>query len=376
MGKSMDRVSGRSDFTYVDTEDGLKALLEQVGGDTCERCAIDIEADSLHCYEEKLCLIQFAAAGHFAVIDPLAFDDLEPLVEFLDSTEVWLHGADFDMRMLRRTFNRIPGIVYDTQTAARLLGARQFGLVNLVEANFGVVLPKGSQKADWGRRPLSRKMLEYAVNDVRYLLPLAEMFVERLKDAQRWEWFLQSCAAARSVAEIRREKDKDLIWRISGWGKLERLGMAYLRALWVWRDGEAARRDRPAFKIIGNDWLLEYAGHLQCGKTASLPERFPSSVVSRFTDAIAAVSGLSENEYPKKIQRSRSRRDGDSEQRFEKLKVLRDQVAVGLDIDATLIGSRATLERLAAEPEKTDELLLNWQKELLRSVLSGFSGGQ
>ena len=173
MGKSENQNFEGADFTYVDTPDGLIRLIEQAGGEACERCAIDTEADSLHCYEEKLCLIQFAAADQFAVIDPLAFDDLEPLIEFLDSTEVWLHGADFDMRMLRRTFDRIPNVVYDTQTAARLLGARKFGLANLVEDQFGVVLPKGSQKADWGKRPLTRKMIDYAVNDVRYLLSLA-----------------------------------------------------------------------------------------------------------------------------------------------------------------------------------------------------------
>ena len=374
MGESMDRVSGERDFTYVDTEAGLKELITQVGGDECVRCAIDTEADSLHCYEEKLCLIQFSAAGYFAVIDPLACDNLDPLVEFLDSTEVWLHGADFDMRMLRRTFNRIPETVYDTQTAARLLGARKFGLVNLVEEHFGVVLPKGSQKADWGRRPLSRKMLDYAVNDVRYLLPLGEILVKGLNDSGRWEWFLQSCEAARSVAEVRRGKDEDMIWRISGWGKLERLGMAYLRALWFWRDGEAARRDRPPFKIIGNDRLLEFSGDLQLGKSVCLPERFPPSVVSRFDAAIDSISELPESEYPKKIKRTRGRRDNDAEKRFENLKALRDQVANGLDIDATLIGSRATLERLAAQPEKVDEMLLAWQKELLQPVLSGFSG--
>ena len=372
MSKSMDEVPGTADYAYVDTTEGLKALLEQAGGAECERCAIDTEADSLHCYEEKLCLIQFSAAGNFAVIDPFACDDLEPLVEFLDSTEVWLHGADFDMRMLRRTFNRIPGVVYDTQTAARLLGSRKFGLANLVEQHFGVVLPKGSQKADWGRRPLSRKMIDYAVNDVRYLLPLAEMLVEGLKDLGRWEWFNQSCSAARAIAEIRRDKDKDMIWRISGWGKLERLGMAYLRALWFWRDGEAARRDRPHFKVIGNDRLLEYAADLQHGRSPSLPERFPTSVVSRFTKSIDSVSKLSEDEYPKKIKRTRGRRDSDAERRFDELKKVRDQVAGELDIDGTLIGSRATLERLAAEPEKTDDLLLEWQKELLRPVLAKF----
>ncbi|MCH2060378.1 MAG: hypothetical protein MK183_07090 [Verrucomicrobiales bacterium] len=373
MGKIESRHSGEHDYTYVDSRDGLKRLLEQAGGEDCERCAIDTEADSLHCYEEKLCLIQFAAAGHFAVIDPLACDDLEPLVDFLDSTEVWLHGADFDMRMLRRTFDRIPSVVYDTQTAARLLGARKFGLVNLVEDHFGVVLPKGSQKADWGRRPLSRKMIDYAVNDVRYLLPLAEMFTESLKQIGRWEWFLQSCSAARAAAAVRREKDQDMIWRITGWGKLERKGMAYLKALWFWRDGEAARRDRPHFKIIGNDRLLEFAGDLQQGKRPALPARFPEHVVSRFNKAIESISQLPESEYPKKIKRTRGRRDSDADQRFELLKAERDKVASKLDLDATLIGSRATLERLAAQPESINDLLLAWQQELLQAAFSRFA---
>ena len=376
MGNSESQNFEDADFTYVDTPDGLTRLIEQAGGEACERCAIDTEADSLHCYEEKLCLIQFATADQFAVIDPLAFDDLEPLIEFLASTEVWLHGADFDMRMLRRTFGRIPNVVYDTQTAARLLGARKFGLANLVEDQFGVVLPKGSQKADWGKRPLTRKMIDYAVNDVRYLLSLATTFTDRLNQLGRWEWFLQSCSAARSVAEVRREKDQDMIWRISGWGKLERLGMAYLKALWFWRDGEAARRDRPHFKIIGNDRLLEYAGALQQGESPSLPQRFPASVVSRFMKSIDAIGKLPESEYPQKIKRIRGRRDSDADKRFDLLKAERDKVADRLDIDATLIGSRATLERLAAQPEIVDELLLAWQQELLEPVLSGFKTGK
>ncbi len=372
MSEAIDSEFGSKDFTYVDTEAGLVELLEGVGGSSCERCAIDTEADSLHCYEEKLCLIQFAAADCFAVIDPLALENLQPLVEFLDVTEVWLHGADFDMRMLRRTFNRVPGIVYDTQTAARLLGARKFGLANLVEEHFGVVLPKGSQKADWGRRPLSQKMIDYAVNDVRYLLPMAKLLTERLHDSGRWEWFTQSCSSARAIAEMRREKDKDMIWRISGWGKLERKGMAYLRALWFWRDGEAARRDRPPFKIIGNDRLLEYAGDLQFGKQVSLPERFPDSPVRRFMAAIEGVSDLPEDQFPERIKRSKGKRDSDAEHRFDRLKALRDNVAEGLDIDATLIGSRATFERISAQPQQVDELLLNWQKQQLQAVLTEF----
>jgi ribonuclease D len=216
-------------------------------------------------------------------------------------------------------------------------------------------------------------MIDYAVNDVRYLLPMAKLFTERLHDSGRWEWFAQSCVAARAVAEVRREKDRDMIWRISGWGKLERKGMAYLRALWFWRDGEAARRDRPPFKIIGNDRLLEYAGDLQFGKQVSLPERFPAPPVRRFVKAIDAVSDLPADQFPERIKRIKGKRDSDAEQRFDRLKALRDKVAEALDIDATLIGSRTTLEKISAQPEQADELLLSWQKQHLQAVLSEFS---
>ena len=107
--------------------------------------------------------------GQLAII--LLIDMLRhwlPLV-LMDTVNVWMHGADFDIRMLSRSYGRAPKVVYDTQTASRLLGVRKFGLVNLVEDHFGVVLPKTSQKANWGKRPLSEKMLEYAVNDVRSL---------------------------------------------------------------------------------------------------------------------------------------------------------------------------------------------------------------
>lgn len=359
-------------FDYIETESQLKDLLAAVGGDSCPRCSIDTEADSLHCYEEKLCLIQFAAADRFAIIDPLAIDDLTPLLDFLDTTELWLHGADFDMRMLKRTFGKIPPVIYDTQTASRLLGVRKFGLANLVEDHFGVSLPKGSQKADWGQRPLPEKMLNYAVNDVRYLLQMAETLVAKLKELERWEWFVESCDAARHAAEERREKDPDLVWRISGWGKLERRGMAYLRELWRWRDGEAARRDRPAFKIIGNDSLLEFSRELQAGSKANLPKRFPSAPRKRFAEAISAASDLADSDLPEGPKRVRGKRNPEAEKRCDVLKERRDESAESLELDPTLIASRGTLERVAAVPLEAPECMLRWQRALLSPVLEEY----
>ncbi|HIG84853.1 MAG TPA: hypothetical protein EYG40_09370 [Verrucomicrobia bacterium] len=357
------------DYVYIDDDESLNRFINEIEGSGYTRCAIDTEADSLHCYEEKLCLIQFAVKDRFAIIDPLSIGDLSSLIDFINRTEVWLHGADFDMRMLKRTYGSVPEVVYDTQTASRLLGVKKFGLVNLVENHFGVVLPKTSQKADWGKRPLSEKMLEYAVNDVRYLLKMADTLTSRLKELERWDWFLESCESAKELASVIKEKNEDLAWRISGWGKLDQEGMAFLRALWFWRDGEAARRDRPAFKIIGNQDLLRFSQDLQKGIEVKLPSRFPSQPVKRFKKAIESVRELMPADFPERSKRVKGKRNPAAEKKFDKLKILRDRVSERLDIDSTLIASRATLERVAASPQEAGEILLNWQKNLLLEVI-------
>jgi len=130
-----------------------------------DRVAIDTEADSLHSYREKLCLLQISVPGHDYVVDPLANVDLRPLCTALANKETVLHGADFDLRLLRRSLDFAPKQIFDTVIAARLIGIREFSLVALVERYFGIRLTKGSQKANWGRRPLPARMEEYAIND-------------------------------------------------------------------------------------------------------------------------------------------------------------------------------------------------------------------
>ena len=157
----------------IETSEQLKQFLDSAAARHGKApCAVDTEADSLHRYSESLCLIQFAIGEEIELIDPLAVEDLKPLMDFLHGRIVWMHGADYDMTMFKREFNDIPDEVHDTQIGARLLGLRQFGLGNLVEHYFEVVLPKTSQKADWGKRPLSEKMITYALDDVRYLIEM------------------------------------------------------------------------------------------------------------------------------------------------------------------------------------------------------------
>ena len=142
--------------------------------------------------------------------------------DYLSEATVWMHGADYDMTMFKRQFGKLPAVVYDTQIGARLLGVRRFGLGDLVNQYFGVELSKSSQKADWGKRPLSPKMIEYALNDVHYLLEMGDIIVAALKDLGRYEWFEESCLAARQRV-LDRDDSKEENWRVQGSGKLERL---------------------------------------------------------------------------------------------------------------------------------------------------------
>src|SRR3954470_3076082 len=172
-----------------------------------DRLAVDTEADSLHCYLEKLCLIQISIPGGDYLIDPLANIELRPLATAMAPKEIVLQGANFDLRLLRRSFDFVATRIFDTVIAARLLGIRAFSLAALVERYFGVTLAKGSQKANWAQRPLPKTMADYAVNDTHYLLPLADYMEEELRAKGRYDWFQQSCQRGLAMASIERTRD-------------------------------------------------------------------------------------------------------------------------------------------------------------------------
>lgn len=323
-------------------------------------CAIDTEADSLHRYKESLCLIQFAAASAPVLIDPLAIEDLSPLGGYLADATVWMHGADYDMTMLKREFGTLPPTVFDTQIGARLLGERKFGLADLVLRYFGVELTKSSQKADWGKRPLSEKMVAYALNDVHYLLEMGEIIVAQLKEKGRHEWFLESCEAARQRV-LEREESDESNWRIRGSGRLDRKGLAWLRALWHWRDHEAELWDRPCFMVLSNNQLLEWTNALSSGKPVTLPRHYRSERIKRFKTVVADTSVMKPDAYPEKIITKRRKRDKDFDKRLDALLKKRNDLANEHDIDPSLFAPRATLEAIAANETSPGESLLRWQ---------------
>jgi ribonuclease D len=340
----------------------LAELLSQI--EPLDRVAIDTEADSLHCYREKLCLLQVSVPGRDFIVDPLADVDLAPLRAVLERKEIVLQGADFDLRLLRRSLNFRAHQIFDTVIAARILGIREFSLAALVKRYFDVELTKGSQKANWAQRPLPARMAEYAINDTHYLLPLAEQLESQLRERSRLDWLRQSCQRAIEQAAVERARDVDEVWRIPGSGALRGRSAALLRELWQWREIEAEASDRPPFHILQNQELLRAAERFDAGTVPDY-RHFSSRRRRGFQEAGARALRLPEEDWPIKRRAFGVRPSAEVARRFEELKHWRDRAAAQLELEPAFVAPRSALEAIATEQTRAATLLVPWQKAAL-----------
>jgi len=350
----------------INTAEQLAAFLPVVK--SAAWLALDTEADSLHAYPEKVCLIQISTAEGDRLVDPLAGMDISPFLDALAGRELIFHAADYDLRLLRKHHEFTPAAIFDTMLAARLLGERQFGLSSLVEKFLGVKLDKGSQKADWARRPLTEKMETYARNDTHYLKPLEEKLKAELQARGRIGWHQESCA--RLVEECSRpvEVDADAVWRIKGSTFLERPALAVLRELWHWREREALAANRPPFFVLAHEKMVEIAEAVAEQKTVAhlIPPRMHPRRRDNLMAAIQAAQALTPEKFPERI-RHHSQRPSEAEfRRFREFEKRRDKHAHELGIDPTLIAPKSVLGDLARDWEKYAPELMRWQRELLQ----------
>lgn len=355
-------------FQLIADSAGMKQLLAAL--ETVDRVAVDTEADSLHCYQEKLCLIQVSHKGdsglHHWLVDPLALDDLNPLLDLLETKMVLMHGASYDLKMLQVGRSFRPQRIFDTEWAAKLLGLKQFGLANLVASELGVALSKQHQKADWGKRPLPDAMQAYAVNDTRFLPTLTERFESRLAELGRLSWLEACCRRMLEVAHRNDEaSEADERWRINGSGKLKPPQLERLRRAWLWRDELAERLDRPPFRVAGNEMLLDVALHGREAAVLTGQRKFPARWKASLRRSVEEAEKVPESDCP---QRPRSRRGPlipDWEAKYDHLRMCREKAAQSLGIEAGVLAPRKALERLAAG-HPPDENLMEWQIEVLR----------
>ncbi len=361
------------DFVFLDTAEALqewtaKMVLELAAHED-KRCCLDTEADSLHHYGEKICLLQVACAGHFALVDPLAISDMTPLLDLLNLGELWFHGADYDLTLLQRTYGWTPRQMRDTQIAARLVGHRHFGLAALVNDMVGIELSKASQKADWSRRPLPDVMLRYAVDDVRYLLLIADRLLAELRTHDREAWFIESCLDLQSDVAERLLLPREDPWRVQGSGRLQPRGLAFLREAWIWRESIAEERDLPCFRVMSNKQMLAYAEQFETGAEVAPPAGWRPRWKKAFFEVLKEAGSLPLADCPPRIKRPKSRFGEEERALVDRLCGARDQVAAQLEIESSLLGSRGTLEQVVAA-KSAEGLMMGWQMDLMKEPLS------
>jgi ribonuclease D len=364
---------------WIRNRGALESLVSEIAGG---RLALDTEADSFHHYHEKTCLIQISTGSGTSLVDPLAEVDLAPLGVILEAPEILkvLHGADYDLRLLRRDHGLGLCPIFDTMIAARLVGETRFGLASLLERHLGVKLDKKFQRADWSRRPLSREMIEYAAADTRYLLELHGILDERLAVLGRTEWAAEEFRRLESVRWSETEKDPDAFRRTKGASRLDRKGLAVVREIWEWRDETARRRDRPPFRVMDDAALVAVAANRPTSPEAlarvpGIPRPLREGKGS--TEILRRIRQAVERP-PESWPTTRARRprtdDPTIRRRLGELRRRRDAVAAELGLEPSLLAPRTVLESIAGcqlrgEDWRRSEGLRSWQIRLLEPVI-------
>lgn len=361
--------------------EGLRRELERA-----RRFALDCEAAGFHRYSDRLCLLQLTTEERTYILDPLAFDPSDLLRAPLEDPEVQvvMHGADYDLRLLDRDLGiRMRGL-FDTQVAAALLGEEALGLQALLEKRLGVSLSKKYQRADWAERPLTEGMLDYAADDTRHLMRLADLLAADLREAGREGWAQEECRALEEAALQRGEPEaEDPVVRVKGARDLTPREVTALREALEWRDALARERDKAPFRVVGDQPLLDAVLHrpLDQRELAEI-KGFPSGLARgegaellRRFDHVAQLPDEELRPYPRAHRRGPGRPPPEVEELAEKLKSARNRRAEELGLDrGTLLPNALVTAAALATPGSLEELarldgIRRWQVEAVGPAL-------
>jgi ribonuclease D len=258
--------------------------------------------------------------------------------------------------------------------SAQLLNRPRVGLGALLEQHFGLQLDKSGQKANWSKRPLTPKLLDYAALDVWHLPALRDLLTRELAVLNRLEWLDQQCRRQIESGLTGFPRDEETAWRVGPADRLRGRGLSVLHAIWHWRERWAEDLDTPPFKVCNNDLLVNIALAIEQGDSAesvlaqvNLGKRQPRLAPS-LAAAIREGLGRDPTTLPRRPRAERIHLTQAEIERQDRLKAHRDAAAVRVGLDPTLIAPRSTLVTLCRDPASLDHILLPWQADLLRDA--------
>ena len=359
----------------VTDQETLNQLVERLSLESV--LAFDLEADSLHHYTEKVCLIQVSSASETRLIDPLASLDVKALAPIFANPAIKkiFHGADYDMRSLYRDFGIEVVNLFDTMIASQFLGESEFGLAALLKKRFGVELDKRYQKADWSKRPFSQEMMEYAMKDTSLLIELYGQLEAELKVKGRLAWVEEESELVAGVRSASREGEL-MCLRFKGASKMKPRELAVLEELLRFRDEKARSADVPPFRILSNDLLRELAekqprSNFELVGIHTMSSKLIERLGRGLLLAVAAGLAVPQDKLPQAQSGRRPLLDRLQDERVKRLKVWRESKSAQLGLGIGLVANNTLLEALAEPGTPQLALLKRWQREAFGEELAG-----
>lgn len=346
--------------------------LMDLGAELADAPAIGLDTEFMRerTYRAELCLLQAATPQRAVCIDPLGGAPLTALAPALgtDGPLKILHAARQDLEVLWAAIGRV-GPVFDTQVAAALAGfPAQVGYAELVRQLLGHELAKAHTRTDWTRRPLSPAQIEYALDDVRYLLALREALLERLDKLGRVAWLEEDLCALADPASFTVEPDK--AWqRLKGVLALDPGRQQLARSLAAWRERRAIDSNRPRGWIIDDAVLKDIVAVVprSLAALAAIPE-LPAGVAQRSGAEILGLVHAAGIADPPPPLPTRGRPDPEVTAMVKRLAALTREAASDTGISAEVIAPRRELERLAAGAQDV-AVIAGWRREVVGEAL-------
>lgn len=364
-------------YLFVNTPEALRSLSEQLASATW--ITLDTEFMRERTYYPRLCLLQVASEELVACVDPLALDNLEPLLDVLYQPHITkvLHAARQDLEILYMLRGSLPPNLFDTQIAATVLGyGDQIGYGNLVKRVLGVELDKSHARTDWTLRPLDEAQLEYAADDVRYLRDVYKAMLGELQSLGRLDWIRADLEELESPSlyEVRPEE----AWlRCKGHQKLKPRQLAVLRALAAWREENAKQRDLPRRRVVGDEVLVEVARHSprdlgRLGRIRGLDGRLLQKEGEKLLALVKSALDSPSDSWPRvKVPP----RPGDEQEPLvDALMAVLRYSATQHQVSVGLLAGRKELERLVMG-ERDLAVLSGWRLSVVGNLLLEFIAG-
>ena len=362
-------------YQFVTTDKDLAHVCLKL--EPCEIIGVDLEADSMHCFSEKICLIQIAGPNQAWLVDPFLINDFSPFSQILANPEIIkvFHGSDFDVRSLDRELSVEIENLFDTEIACRFLNIKARGLGALLKSFFDIDVDKKYQKVDWSKRPLKDEMIAYSVGDVATLVELHDLLKARLEKIGRLAWAEEEFDLQ---ARVKYESNhlRPLFKKFKGAGKLDNRSLAVLEHLLEVRLCQAEKKDLPPFKIMSNQSIMTMVQHRPTSVEAILKYRALSPKQAGMygqlcVKAIETALALPHRELPSYPRTRVPRKTPQVLGRIDALKKMREAASRALAMEPGFLINNNMIAAVAANKPSSHEDLLqisgmrNWQVDAL-----------